>query len=58
MRYFMTFSYDGSQYKGYQKQNDEKTVQGEIEKALTQIHSFKRVSLVAIFFSSLYKGYK
>ena len=47
MRYFMTFSYDGSQYKGYQKQNDEKTVQGEIEKALTQIHSFKRVSLVA-----------
>ena len=32
MRYFMTFSYDGTNYKGYQKQPKVKTVQGEIEK--------------------------
>ena len=34
MRYFMTFSYDGSNFKGYQKQIKERTIQGEIEKAL------------------------
>ena len=39
MRYFMTFSYDGSGFKGYQKQPKERTVQGEIEKALTKINS-------------------
>ena len=39
MRYFMTFSYDGSKYKGYQKQPRMKTIQGEIEKALKQINN-------------------
>ncbi len=39
MRYLMTFSYDGSRYKGYQKQPNEKTIQGEIEKALETINS-------------------
>ena len=34
MRYLITFAYDGSKYKGYQKQPKEKTVQGELEKAL------------------------
>ena len=38
MRYFMTFSYDGSNFKGYQKQIKERTIQGEIEKALTKIN--------------------
>lgn len=47
MRYFMKFSYDGSKYAGYQKQHNEKTVQGEIERVLTKIHSGKKVSLVA-----------
>ncbi len=47
MRYFMTFSYDGSKYKGYQKQPKEKTVQGEIEKALRKINSNKKVSIHA-----------
>lgn len=47
MRYFMTFSYDGSKYKGYQKQPDEVTVQGEIEKALTQINGGTEVSVHA-----------
>lgn len=47
MRYFITFSYDGSKYKGYQKQTGLKTVQGEIEKVLKQLNSQKVVSLVA-----------
>ena len=47
MRYFMTFSYDGSKYNGYQKQPKVKTIQGEIEKALKQINGNKAVSLVA-----------
>ena len=47
MRYLMTFSYDGSKYRGYQKQLKEKTVQGEIEKALKTINSHKPVSIHA-----------
>ena len=39
MRYFMTFSYDGSKYKGYQKQVQSRTIQDEIEKVLTRINS-------------------
>ena len=37
MRFLMTFSYDGSKYKGYQKQPKAKTVQGEVEKVLKKI---------------------
>lgn len=47
MRYFMTFAYDGSKYKGYQKQPKQKTVQGEIEKALKTINGNKRVDIHA-----------
>ena len=47
MRYLMTFSYDGSRYKGYQKQPDEKTIQGEIEKVLETINSNVPVSICA-----------
>ncbi len=47
MRYFMTFSYDGSKYNGYQKQPKARTVQGELEKALKQINSLKPVSIHA-----------
>lgn len=47
MRYFMTFAYDGSKYKGYQKQPDVKTVQGEIEKALTTINGGENVDIHA-----------
>ena len=47
MRYFMTFSYDGSKYKGYQKQPRVKTVQSEIEKALKQISGNERVTISA-----------
>ena len=47
MRYFMTFAYDGSKYKGYQVQPKEKTVQGEVEKALKKINGGKRVVIHA-----------
>ena len=47
MRYFMAFSYDVSKYSGYQKQPREKTVQGEIEKALKQINGGKAISISA-----------
>lgn len=47
MRYLITFSYDGSKFKGYQKQPRLKTVQGEIEKALKKINSNKEVSISA-----------
>lgn len=47
MRYFMTFSYDGSNFKGYQKQIKERTIQSEIEKALTKINGDISVSIHA-----------
>ena len=47
MRYFMTFSYDGSKFNGYQKQPKGKTVQQEIETALKKLNSNRQVSLVA-----------
>ena len=37
MRYLMTISYDGSDFFGFQRQNDLITIQGEIEKALHTI---------------------
>lgn len=47
MRYFMSFSYDGSKYKGYQKQPNENTIQEELEKALTKINSNKEITINA-----------
>lgn len=47
MRYFMTFSYDGTAYRGYQKQPNERTIQEEIEKVLTRINSEESVSISA-----------
>lgn len=47
MRYFMTFSYDGSEFFGYQKQNDKRTIQGELESVLTKINGEKEVSVSA-----------
>ena len=43
----MTFAYDGSKYKGYQKQPKQKTVQGEVEKALKTINGNKTVDIYA-----------
>ncbi|MGN0992506.1 MAG: tRNA pseudouridine(38-40) synthase TruA, partial [Bacilli bacterium] len=44
MRYFITFSYDGSCFNGFQRQNGLKTVQGSLESALTTLNG----SLVSI----------
>ena len=45
MRYFVSFSYDGSCFSGFQRQGKLKTVQGEYEKALSSLEG-KPVSLV------------
>lgn len=47
MRYLMTFSYDGTNYNGYQKQPDKCTIQDNIEKALTKINGNKNVIIHA-----------
>jgi len=47
MRYFIVISYDGSKYLGFQKQRKGKTIQDELEKALTKINSDKKVSVSA-----------
>ena len=39
MRYMLTYSYDGTNFNGYQKQKGLRTVQGEIEKALKSINN-------------------
>lgn len=41
MRYLMTFSYDGTLYSGYQKQNDKSSIQEEIERVLSKIFNEK-----------------
>lgn len=47
MRYFITFSYDGSDFRGYQKQPKGRTVQGELESVLKKINGDKTVNIVA-----------
>ena len=47
MRYLITFSYDGSKFKGYQKQPRLKTVQSEIEHALKTLNNDVAVSIHA-----------
>ncbi len=45
MRYLITFSYDGSNFSGYQKQPNLRTIQGEIEKALNFISGGKKIEI-------------
>jgi len=47
MRYLITFSYDGSKFKGYQKQPRMKTVQSEIEHALKTMNNGISVTIHA-----------
>lgn len=47
MRYLITFSYDGTNYNGYQKQPNLITVQEILEKQLTKINSNTFVSIHA-----------
>ena len=44
-RFLIEFSYDGSSYCGYQKQENKKTIQEEIETALTKINNNKEVKI-------------
>ena len=39
MRYLIRFSYDGTNFYGYQKQPNKRTVEGELEKALYDINN-------------------
>ena len=43
MRYKIIFSYDGTNFNGYQKQKGLRTIQSEMEKALKQINDNKNV---------------
>lgn len=38
MRYFIKMAYDGSKFYGFQRQSSKKTVQGELEKAISLIN--------------------
>lgn len=45
MRYFISLSYDGTNYSGWQTQPDAPTVQETIEKALTLVSRSPSLSL-------------
>lgn len=47
MRYLIKFSYDGSNYCGYQTQPKNNTIQEELEKALTKINNGQKTIIVA-----------
>ena len=46
-RFLINFSYDGSGYKGFQKQNGLSTIQENMEKALKYINNGRDTKLVA-----------
>jgi len=48
MRYLASISYDGSKFYGFQKLKNHKTVQSELEKALTKINKTIIVTTNAI----------
>lgn len=45
MRYLMTFSYDGTNFHGYQKQPKLRTIEGELENALAFINGGDNVAI-------------
>ena len=45
MRYLIKFSYDGTDFYGYQKQPGKRTVEGELEKALYNINDHKETRI-------------
>ena len=47
MRYLITFSYDGTNFNGYQKQGNLRTVQNEIEAALKFINNGKSTTITS-----------
>lgn len=47
MRYKVTFSYDGTLFSGYQVQPEKRTIQEELEKALTFINAKKKTTITS-----------
>ena len=47
MRFLIRFSYDGSNFKGYQRQDGYRTIQEELENAATKINNGNFVKVVA-----------
>ena len=47
MRYLIHFSYDGSEFSGYQKQPKLRTIEGEFEKALFEINNHKNTKIIS-----------
>ena len=47
MRYLITFSYDGTNFNGYQKQGELRTIQNEMEKALTFINGGRKTVITS-----------
>ena len=47
MRYKIRFSYDGSNYAGFQTQKHLETIQEKLENALTTVNNHKKTNIVA-----------
>ena len=47
MRFLIKFSYDGTNFVGFQRQPNKRTIQGELEQALTKINNNKKTNIVA-----------
>lgn len=47
MRFLLKFSYDGTNYCGYQRQPDEETIQKKLEEALTKVNNNIKVNVTA-----------
>jgi len=47
MRYKVTFSYDGTKYNGYQVQPNLRTIQGELEKAVSYLNGQTKTEVTA-----------
>ena len=47
MRYLIKFSYDGSNYCGFQSQKGLRTIQEELENALTKVNNICKTTLTA-----------
>ena len=45
MRYLIKFSYDGTNYSGFQKQKGLNTIEEKLEEALTKINNGKKLLL-------------
>ena len=47
MRFLLKFSYDGTDFVGFQRQSGKRTIQGELEEALTKINNNQKVTITA-----------